>query len=193
MNFSKSILFLGYDKTANSLLEFLSEKGHEVLHSSKKINSINNFDLVISYGYRYIIPKKVLSSSTPIINLHMSFLPFNRGAHPNFWSHFENTPSGVTIHLIDEGIDTGDYLFQKKVFIDKEKMTFLSSYLLLKEEIEDLFKKNYNSIINLDFRPKKYSSVGTFHLKKDLPKNFLGWNEISSKEIKRLKTNREDK
>tara|TARA_B100001287_G_C22655258_1_gene517338 strand:- start:397 stop:978 length:582 start_codon:yes stop_codon:yes gene_type:complete len=193
MNFSKTILFLGYDKSENSLMEFLTERGHEVLHSKKKINSIENFDLVVSYGYRYIIPKKVLSSSTPIINLHMSFLPFNRGAHPNFWSHFDNTPSGVTIHLIDEGIDTGDCLFQKKVFINKEKMTFLSSYLLLKEEIEDLFKKNYESIINLDFKPKKYSSVGTFHLKKDLPKNFAGWNEIISEEINRLKLNREDK
>ena len=121
MNFSKSILFLGYDKSENSLPDFLSEKGHEVLHSNKKINSTKNFDLVISYGYRHIIPKKIISSSTPIINLHMSFLPFNRGAHPNFWSHFENTPSGVTIHLMDVGIDTGDCLFQKKVFIDKVK------------------------------------------------------------------------
>lgn len=193
MNFSKSILFLGYDKSENSLPDFLSEKGHKVLHSNKKINSTKNFDLVISYGYRHIIPKKIISSSTPIINLHMSFLPFNRGAHPNFWSHFENTPSGVTIHLIDEGIDTGDCLFQKKVFIDKEKMTFFSSYSLLRKEIEDLFKVNYESIINLDFKPVKYSSTGTFHLKKDLPQNFLGWNEIISKEINRLKLNGEDK
>ena len=32
-----------------------------------------------------------------IINLHISFLPFNRGYYPNLWSHQEGTPSGVTI------------------------------------------------------------------------------------------------
>ena len=43
----------------------------------------------------------------------MSYLPWNRGADPNFWSILEDTPKGVTIHIMDESIDTGDILYQK--------------------------------------------------------------------------------
>ena len=52
----------------------------------------------------------------PIVNLHKAYLPYNKGAHPNFWSFAENTPSGITIHVIDSGIDTGNIIYRK--FID---------------------------------------------------------------------------
>ena len=45
-----------------------------------------------------------------------------QGAHPNFWSFYDNTPSGVTIHLIDAGIDTGDVLYQKKLIFIQMKI-----------------------------------------------------------------------
>ncbi len=44
----------------------------------------------------------------------MGYLPFNRGAHPNFWSFMEKTPSGVTMHEINSGIDKGKIIVQKK-------------------------------------------------------------------------------
>ena len=47
----------------------------------------------------------------------MSFLPYNRGSHPNFWSFIDDTPKGITIHEIDEGADTGNIVFQKKILI----------------------------------------------------------------------------
>jgi methionyl-tRNA formyltransferase len=49
------------------------------------------------------------------LNLHPAFLPFNRGAHPNVWSIVDRTPAGVTLHYIDEEVDTGDIVCQKKV------------------------------------------------------------------------------
>src|SRR5271157_696901 len=49
------------------------------------------------------------------INLHPSYLPYNRGAYPNVWSIVDQTPAGVTLHYVDEGIDTGDIIRQKKV------------------------------------------------------------------------------
>ena len=48
----------------------------------------------------------------------MSYLPFNRGAHPNFWSFVDNTPSGVSIVEIDKGIDTGPVIYKKKIKFD---------------------------------------------------------------------------
>lgn len=50
-----------------------------------------------------------------IANLHPSFLPFGRGAHPNAWAIARNEPTGVTLHLIDAGVDTGAILSQQRV------------------------------------------------------------------------------
>lgn len=49
------------------------------------------------------------------LNLHPAYLPYNRGAYPNVWSIVDGTPAGVTLHYIDEGVDTGDIVWQKGV------------------------------------------------------------------------------
>ena len=72
--------------------------------------------LVISHGYRRILRRDVLDLLPDrVINLHISLLPYNRGADPTLWSVLEDTPAGVTIHYIDEGVDTGDVIAQRAV------------------------------------------------------------------------------
>ena len=186
----KSILFLGYDCKETILLEKLRNFNCKVEHANKKINSFNGYDLVISFGYKYIISKEaIINSNCEIINLHISYLPWNRGAHPNFWSFYEDTIKGVTIHLINEGIDKGNILYQKKIIFNSKNYTFLETYKILKKEIELLFLANIEDILN-----KKYSSYpqvgkGSFHRKKDLPRNFSGWESNIYQEIKNLKEN----
>ena len=88
------ILFLGYDNKETKLINFLKKNGHSVVHSKEEIDDFSFFDLVISFGYKFIVKKTYLETlKRPILNLHISYLPFNKGAHPNFWSHFNNTPS----------------------------------------------------------------------------------------------------
>ena len=41
-----------------------------------------------------------------IINLHPSFLPYNKGKNSNVWPLVDGTPAGVTIHRLDESIDS---------------------------------------------------------------------------------------
>ena len=80
-------LFLGYNRKKTKLIKLLEAKGYKVHNINRKISfsDIKNNDLYISFGYRKIIPKKILKKTKrPIINLHLSFLPYNRGAHPNF-------------------------------------------------------------------------------------------------------------
>jgi methionyl-tRNA formyltransferase len=73
-------------------------------------------DFIVSYGYRHIIKEPILSKyENRIINIHIGLLPWNRGADPNFWSWFDNTPKGVTIHEIDAGLDTGRILTQTEM------------------------------------------------------------------------------
>ena len=124
------------------------DKSNKVSTSSKKLrlSELNNFDTIISYGYRFKIDEKLIKKNKNLINLHVSFLPFNRGAHPNFWSFIENTPSGVSIHKIDKGIDTGDIINQKLIDFDilknKKKLTFSYTYKKLINELENLFIEN---------------------------------------------------
>ena len=183
---AKNILFLGYSKKETCLHSILEDKGCLVDHTDEKNIVTSNIDLIISFGYRYIIPKEVIINSYPIVNLHISLLPFNRGSHPNFWSHFDGTPSGVTIHLIDQGIDTGPYLFQKKIDFDTKKITFKESYQILINELENLFIDNIDEILSLNFTTEKCLEKGTYHSSRDLPKE-VNWNNIIDDELKVLK------
>ena len=71
-----------------------------------KPNQIKEYDWVISYGYKHILTKEHINlTKNPILNLHISFLPWNKGADPNYWSWVDDTPKGVTIHAINEEID----------------------------------------------------------------------------------------
>ncbi len=183
----KKILFLGYDERETSIISRLVELGHEVWHTSDSVDELDDFDLIVSFGFRYIIKESLLSKlSQPIINLHIAYLPYNRGAHPNFWAFFDGTPSGVTIHLVDKGIDTGDILFQRAVKFSENEDTFILSYKRLIDEIEMLFIDNVESIVNMTFKSIPQVGQGTFHKLKDFPVEFRGWDCKVKDEIKRL-------
>ena len=181
------ILFLGYAPEQTTLVEELVRAQCEVWHTAEKIQTTVGYDLVISFGYRHIISKEVIeSSSAPIINLHISYLPWNRGAHPNFWSFYDCTPSGVTIHLIDEGMDTGAIIYQRYVNFNQEENTYRKTYNRLISEIEKLFTDNLNEIISKKFIATPQRRQGTYHSVANLPKEFGGWDSEISKEVVRL-------
>ncbi len=185
----KKILFLGRDETETSLIHLLEKNHCKVWHTNHKIDntSVSEFDLIISFGYRYILSPKIIAKiKRPIINLHIGYLPYNRGAHPNFWSFFEGTPSGITIHHIDENIDTGDILYQKYVNFDKSEITFKTTYNRLIHEIESLFKGHLQEILDNDLAPFKQRGNGTHHFVKDLPIEFSGWDTNIKEELNRL-------
>ncbi len=189
---NKTCLFLGYNSKKTKLINFLKSKKIVVTQHQNKIlskNLIRKYDFIISFGYRKIIPSKILSSlKRPIINLHISYLPYNRGAYSNFWSFLKNTPKGVSIHEIDKGIDTGDILFRKKIIFKLNKNTsFRSTYKILFNEIEKLFKKNYKPIVDGNYKKKKQLSKKKLNLKSELPKNF-NWNISILKFLKTYKT-----
>jgi len=185
----KKIIFLGYDSSKTRLINELKKRKCVVKAISEKISieDIGKRDLIISFGYRHILSSNFINNcGCPIVNLHISYLPFNRGAHPNFWSFYDNTPSGVTIHLINEGIDSGPILFQKKIEFDNE-ITFIETYKRLIKEIENLFLENIDLIIEKKWTEKRQSHKGTFHQYKDLPIEFKGWQTSIVEEIDRLK------
>ena len=185
----KKICFLGYDEYQTILIESLKRKNCNVKKIKYKVNfkEVQNSDLLILFGYRYILSRNFIRKcKCPIINLHISYLPFNRGAHPNFWSFYDDTQSGVSIHLVDYALDTGDILFQKKVHLNNNK-TFNETYEKLKKELERLFIKNIEKILSNNWKTKIQKKNFTYHRKKDLPRSFGGWDCKISNEINKLK------
>ncbi len=51
------------------------------------------------------------------LNLHPSYLPFNRGWNTPSWSILEGTPAGVSLHQMVEALDAGDVLCQRMISV----------------------------------------------------------------------------
>ena len=138
------ILYLSPHKR---LIDFLESAAwgstrDEVIQSVDPLTDemLEGVDFIISYGYRRKISKEVTDRfSGRAINLHIGFLPYNRGADPNLWSFLENTPKGVTIHYLDGNIDTGDIIAREEVSYDIENDTLRTTYKRLSDAIEALF------------------------------------------------------
>jgi len=184
----KKLLWLGYQNGKSRLPDFLSHLGFEVTSTADPISDLSRWDHVVSFGYRHILSPKVISSSrSKIINLHMSYLPYNRGAHSNFWSFYDQTPAGISIHLIDSGIDTGPILMQRRVEFSSFEVTFEQTYQRLFSEIELLFEESAEELLGSPIQGRAQSGVGSYHSLKDLPLEFSGWDSVISDEIPRLK------
>ena len=181
MKDKKTCLILGKKKETLKLQIAILKKGWKVINKNQilKLNNLINVDLVIAYNYGHILKKNILKKlKRPAINLHISYLPFNRGAHPNFWSFIENTTKGVTIHEINSGVDTGPIIYQKKMKFDinKKNITFFNTHKVLNFEIKKLFFKRINEILDKKYVSKKQKKGGTLHYKRDLPKDiFNNW------------------
>lgn len=191
------ILFLGYKDSP--LIDFIKESGDEVIVYDEKLTADfikqNKPDFLISYGYRHIIKQEILDFFAPnrAINMHISFLPWNRGADPNLWSFLDDTPKGVTIHYLDSGLDTGDIVAQEEVFINEEE-TLSSSYNLLHNRMINLFIKNWKLIKTGRCNRIAQVGDGTCHKSKDKEKIISilpdGWNTKIS-ELKNIKAKNE--
>ena len=96
-------------------------------------------DIGISILFGYILFDKFINIFPKgIINLHPSYLPYNRGVYPNVWSIIEKTQAGISLHYINAGIDTGDIISQSKV---KVEPVHTGGMLYRNLEIADLDRK----------------------------------------------------
>jgi methionyl-tRNA formyltransferase len=70
--------------------------------------------VVVVYGTRIIKCDTLRSVAAPFINYHAGVNPKYRGQNGAYWARSNGDPAqaGVTVHLVDEGVDTGDVLYQ---------------------------------------------------------------------------------
>ncbi len=76
-------------------------------------------DLVVLAGFMRILPPQVVRAlAGKIINIHPSLLPAFPGAHAvRDALAAGSTVTGATIHLVDEGVDTGPVIRQQEISI----------------------------------------------------------------------------
>jgi folate-dependent phosphoribosylglycinamide formyltransferase PurN len=94
------------------------------INSEDAITTLKNIDpdLIIVNGTR-IISKKVLSATNAkFINTHAGITPKYRGVHGGYWALVQNDKEncGVTVHFVDEGVDTGMIIEQDLINPVKE-------------------------------------------------------------------------
>lgn len=101
---------------------------------------------IVVAAYGKILPKEILDlPQYGCINVHGSLLPKYRGSAPIQWSVINGEKeTGVTIMQMDEGIDTGDMLYQKAIPImidDTAESMFEKLSALGGEMIVDALRK----------------------------------------------------
>jgi methionyl-tRNA formyltransferase len=109
--------------TTDCTLYNLSKKYEIPYHKGIKINSIEffelaksyNCDLFVSMSFNQIFKPKITDlPRLGTINCHAGKLPFYRGRNILNWVLINDEKEfGITVHFIDEGIDTGDIILQR--------------------------------------------------------------------------------
>ena len=99
-------------------IDFIIEKNINSKNSIKKLKKYKA-DLFVSMSYNQIIKKELFKLPPKgFINCHAGALPFYRGRSVLNWVLINGEKSyGVTVHYINQGIDTGDIILQKKYLI----------------------------------------------------------------------------
>ena len=164
------VLILGI--TPSPLTSVLREFGCGVVELENHVDvdfiSKHSIDFAVSYRYRHVIDRSVIEHlDGKVVNLHISLLPWNRGADPNLWSFLENTPKGVSIHYVDAGLDTGDIIAQKEITFEVSNATLSSTYEKLNEELLELFRQQWPLISKGKSSRHKQPPGGSYHSSKD--------------------------
>ena len=135
------------------------------INAAETIRVLQNLnpDLVIVNGTR-IISKKVLSAiPCNFMNTHAGITPKYRGVHGGYWALTQDDKQhcGVTVHYVDEGIDTGNIISQ--ALIKPTAADNFTTYPLLQlAEGVNLLKKAIEESKNGAIRP--IQGTGESHL-----------------------------
>ncbi|MDH5694274.1 MAG: formyltransferase family protein [Gammaproteobacteria bacterium] len=159
-----------------SVLAVLKEHNVDVVSLDESINSEKSLDkikmykpdLLVSIAGNQIFKRSLINLAPKgCLNLHTSLLPKYRGLLPSFWVlKNEETYSGVSVFFVDEGIDSGEILVQKKFEIgdmSQEQLIRLSKRMGMNAVLEaiDLVRTGKFDLIENKDEEMSYFSFPT--------------------------------
>lgn len=124
-------------------------------------------ELIVSAGFRFIIPEDVLEiPDLGAVNLHPSYLPYNKGANPNVWSIVDDVPAGVSVHYMTSDVDAGPLIGRQQVSVkpDDDGQTL---YRRLEKAQVELFKTHWSDIKSGTVSSISPTENGTYHYKRE--------------------------
>ena len=122
----------------------------ELEEQVSELVKIHNINLVVLAGFMRLLSKEFINSlpQGSIINVHPSILPEFKGLNAIQQALESGAKyTGVTIHYVDEGVDTGEIIQQVSLKID-ENDTIISLTKRLQALEHDLFPKVIESILS---------------------------------------------
>lgn len=136
-------------------------------------------DVIVVMAYGQILPRTILEiPRIACLNLHASLLPRHRGAAPIQASILAgDRETGISVMYMDEGLDTGDVLLQKRLEIAPDE-TGGSLHDRLAENAPAALKEALNHLENgTALRTQQDSSVATYAAKLEREHGRIDWNE----------------
>jgi methionyl-tRNA formyltransferase len=103
-------------------------------------------DFIVCVHFPYLLRRPVLDAAkSGVLNLHPSYLPYNRGWHTPTWAILEGTPAGASLHYMDESLDTGAIVCQLPCDVDPAE-TAHTLYQKLKALEVEVFREGWTRI-----------------------------------------------
>lgn len=134
----------------------------------KKI--LESTDIGVSCLFGHVLQPDIVDlTQNRIINMHPSLLPFGRGSDPIPWAKIEGKPQGVSIHYIEEGLDSGAIVFQKLLETDLS-MSAGEIYEIAMSELFNGIKQVFPRLLAGEQLAIEQRGVPSYHSSKELIK-----------------------
>jgi methionyl-tRNA formyltransferase len=133
------------------------------------VEDLESADIIVSVLYDKLFKVNIVKEKY-CYNFHPGILPNYRGSGICSWAIInEEKYMGVTLHVIDEGIDTGDIIEVRK-FPILEKDTAYSLFTQVEKVIYEMFQIWFNKLLTLNFTcvPQEINENDVVYYKKDL-------------------------
>jgi methionyl-tRNA formyltransferase len=119
----QQVIFVLTDRHSIDIIHFCTQHSIPVFvgnpRNGKAIPFISAYaaDVLLSINYLFIIEKDIICYPKQCaVNFHGSLLPKYRGRSPHIWAIINNeTETGITAHLITEGCDEGEIIYQERI------------------------------------------------------------------------------
>lgn len=181
--------------TAPPVKQFALENNISVFQYDKiRVEGVENLkdlnpDIMITCAFGQILSKEILDiPKYGVINIHASLLPKYRGASPIHFAILNGeTKTGITIMKTNEGVDTGDIIYQEELEIkDNEtcgelfdRLSILGANCLIKT-LPSIFDKTAKYIVQ-DDEKATFSKI----IRKEMAK--IDWNDSAKNIVNKIR------
>jgi methionyl-tRNA formyltransferase len=163
---------------AEQTISFCKERNIPIISHYSEIEFFEP-DVVFMISYPLLIQKEYVSRYT-FINMHGALVPEYRGIHGGTWAIINGEKfHGFTIHIVDEGIDSGPVLFQGRVEMmleDDVHSIRKKIFELFKSKIEIVFRQFLNNEITPQLQDEGKVKYVCRRSKQD---GLIDWNQTS--------------